>query len=215
MNTQDYFKTRLEHDKRRSSVWHVLADFIQPHIPKSSILLELGSGYCDFINAIHAREKHALDTFTELGNYAQKDIITHIMPASKITQFDDEQFDVVFASNFFEHIEMNECETVLAQVYRILKYHGKIIILQPNFKYGYKEYFDDYTHKTIFTHISFSDILKKNGFTIQKIIKKLLPFSIKKNLPKSSFLLWFYIRSPIRPFACQMFIVAEKQQKKR
>lgn len=209
-----YFTTRLNYDKKRTAMWKVLAKFIQRYISKSSIVLDLGAGYCDFINSIKAKEKHALDVFTDMDKYAHSDVITHIMPASKLSKFKDETFDVVFASNFFEHLEISESEKAVEQVFRILKTNGKLIVLQPNFKYGYKEYFDDYTHKTIFTHISFANFLEGKGFKITKIFKRLLPFTIKNRLPKLNFLLWIYLRLPIRPFACQMLIVAKKQKNK-
>ena len=77
-----YFKTRLNFDKNRAALWKVIAGFIQKYVPESSVLLDLGAGYCDFVNAINAKEKHALDIFKDLPLYAEKGVVPHVMPAS-------------------------------------------------------------------------------------------------------------------------------------
>jgi hypothetical protein len=83
--------------------------------------------------------------------------------------------------------------------------------MQPNYRYAYKEYFDDYTHKKIFTHISLNDFFQANGFEAIKVLPKFLPFSLKSRLPKSYFLTKLYLHSFYKPMAKQMLLVFKKK----
>lgn len=56
----------------------------------------------------------------------------------------------VFASNLFEHVTQEAFASVLQQLKNALAPGGTLNILQPNYYYAYREYFDDYTHRTVF-----------------------------------------------------------------
>lgn len=206
MINEKYFKSRFSFDPKRDKIWEIIAGYLQREIKEDSCVLDIGAGYCGFINNIKAREKHALDIF-DIREYADDDILVHIQPCTNLENL--RSFDVIFASNLFEHLIKDDFEKTLQGIKRILKDKGKLIILQPNFRYAYREYFDDYSHQLIFTDVSMCDVLKNNGFTIKKVIPKFIPFSLKSNLPKSPFLLRIYLALPVRPFAKQMLIVAE------
>ena len=62
-----------------------------------------------------------------------------------------------FASNLFEHLSQEDFARVLSALREKLTSAGDLVILQPNYRYAYREYFDDYTHRTIYSHISLSD----------------------------------------------------------
>lgn len=213
MNTDvtAYHRTRFYYDRRRDIVWSELCKFLQPrYIPAHARILEIGAGYCHFINQITGREKHALDVFLELENFAAKDVVVHVQPCTSLASFNDGSIDVVLASNVFEHISRSELRTAIEEIWRVLQTGGKLIILQPNFKYCYRQYFDDYTHVQIFTHVSLSDFLKSHGFKILAAWPRFLPFSMQSRLPVLPLLVRWYLRFPFRPFACQMLIVAER-----
>jgi hypothetical protein len=72
----------------------------------------------------------------------------------RITQLDsvaDGSVDYVFSSNCFEHVSQPELVDCLAQLRRKMKPGAMLTIVQPNFKYCAREYFDDYTHVSIYT----------------------------------------------------------------
>jgi SAM-dependent methyltransferase len=205
-----YFASRLPHDPRRQRLWKVLCGYLQPEIPTSSSALELGGGYCDFINNIQAAEKHVIDLSPSISEFAAEGVVTHVQPCSELSEFRDEQFDVVFASNLFEHLTREELLATLAGVKRILRPGGKLLVIQPNFRYSYKRYFDDYTHIGIFTDVSLADLLMTLGFHIDKVVRRFLPLSIKGRGPKWPWLLRLYLKLPYRPMAGQMYIVCSK-----
>jgi SAM-dependent methyltransferase len=204
-----YYATRFTHDPKRKVVWKAIASHLQQFVPKDGVVLDLGCGYGDFINNIKAGKKHALDIHGEVKKYLDEDVEFHVMDGTKVGEI-PENFDVVFASNFFEHFDKNQLNLMVEGIKTILKEGGKIVLMQPNYHYAYKEYFHDYTHKTIFSHVSLADFLVGHGFTIETVLKKYLPLEMKSRLPKSSLLTRLYLFSPFKPLAKQMLIVAQK-----
>jgi len=208
-----YFRTRFVFDAKRDRVWKEICRFLQErYVPAQSKILDIGAGYCEFINNIHGREKHALDTYGKMPEYAGRDVITHVQSSTAMDTFEDGLFDTVFSSNLFEHLTREELSRTLREIRRVLRGGGKLIVIQPNFKYCYMEYFDDYTHLQVFTHIALCDLLETYGFGIVYVEPRFVPFSMKANLPKFPLLIRLYLRSRIRPLAGQMLIVAEKEE---
>jgi ubiquinone/menaquinone biosynthesis C-methylase UbiE len=139
-----------------------------------------------------------------------RDVHVHIGNLSDF-KFKEGYFDAIFLSNVIEHMTMAEILITFKEIYRILGGGGRLIIISPNFRYSYKSYFDDYTHKTIFTDKSLKDIVIGSGFVIDKLLPKFLPFSADLKLPKSPWLTKLYLLSPIKPFSGQMLCIATKQ----
>ena len=205
-----YFASRLPFDPARERLWRVLCEYLQPEIPAGAEVLELGGGYCHFINNIRAAGKHVIDLFPGIESYAAPGVKTYVRSCAETDSFADSSIDTVFASNLFEHLTREQLLETLAGVRRVLKDGGKLLVVQPNFKYSYRTYFDDYTHIQIFTDASLGDLLKAEGFEVLKVVPRFLPFSIKNSGPKWPWLLRVYLALPWRPFAGQMYIVARK-----
>ena len=211
MMPKNYHNTRFKYDKKRGIIWKAIAGYLQRFVDRDSRVLDIGAGYCTFINNIEAKEKHALDLFEELPNHAQKGVTAHVQSSTSMKNFASGYFDVVFASNFFEHLDSKDFSLTIGEIKRILKKGARLIILQPNFKYCFKEYFDDYTHEKIYTDMGMCNLLESFGLSIEKCVPAFLPFSLKARLPKSALLMKIYLRLPFKPFAKQMLIIASKK----
>src|SRR5439155_18847098 len=96
----------------------------------------------------------------------------------------------------------------LAQLSRVVAENGTLNILQPNYYYSYREYFDDYTHRTVYSHTSISDFLEAHGYRVIECRPRFLPFTVKSRLPVSPLLIRLYLSFPWKPFGKQMFIRA-------
>lgn len=209
----NYFQTQFTFDPRRNAVWKEVCRFLQKrYIPMESRILDLGAGYGDFINNIHGSEKHALDIESNISKCVRKNVFTHVRSCTAMDNFSESFFGIIFASNVFEHLTREQLLTTLDELRRILRSGGKLLIIQPNFKYCCKDYFDDYTHLQIFTHIGLCNLLVAAGFGIIDVKPRFLPFSMKSNLPKSPMLVRLYLRLPFKPCAGQMLIVAENRK---
>jgi ubiquinone/menaquinone biosynthesis C-methylase UbiE len=211
----NYFKTRYSFDKGRFLVWKAISEFIQQFIDeKNDAILDIGSGYCDFINNIVCKKKFAVDINKDCGLFCAKDVIFYRSSITNLEKIKPNSIDVIFASNLLEHFTDAELELVLKELRRVLKKKSRVIVLQPNYKYAYKEYFDDYTHKKIFSHVSIIDFFESNGFKTYKCFPRFLPFSLKSFLPKSYLLTKIYLWSFYKPMAKQMLLVFDRANEK-
>ena len=204
-----YFETRLEHDPRREVLWrtlclHYFADLISP----SDCVLELGAGYGHFVNNVTARRRIALDTWKGFIDYLQPGIESRVGDVSDLSFLAPTSVNFAFASNLFEHITQVEFSSVLRQLGNVLAENGTLNILQPNYYYAYREYFDDYTHRTVYSHTSLCDFLEANGYRVIECKPRFLPLTVKSRLPVSASLIRLYLYSPWKVAGKQMFVRA-------
>ena len=207
---EHYFEVTYRDLQKRSGIWKAIASYLRKFIPRESVVLDLGAGYCGFINQIEAREKHAIDQSDTVRKHAAPDVKTVVGDVSDLSAFANGTFDVVFASNLLEHLDDDVLGRTLAEVRRVLKSGGRFIAMQPNFAHAYRNYFDDFTHRRIFTHISLRDVLRVNGFEVVRIMSKFTPYSMRSSFPAHPLLVKLYLHSPFKPFAGQMLLVARK-----
>ena len=209
----EYFQTRLPFDPRRAIVWKEVCRYLRQHdyVPGGGVVVDIGAGYREFINHVEARERHAVDISGDLAKYFNPDVTLHVHSCVSMPTLRDAHFDVAFSSNVFEHLTRQELDASLSEVWRILKPGGRLILVQPNFKYCATAYFDDYTHLQIFTHVSLADLLASRGFAVVAVEGRFLPLSVKSTrLPVRGAFIRAYLASPIRPLAAQMLVVAQK-----
>ena len=211
MTDDVYHATRFTPDPRRRVLWQTLvAGEFQKHIPADGVVLELGAGYGDFINAVRARRRLAVDQWPGMLPHLADGVEGLVTRISQLDGVADDSVDYVFSSNCFEHVSQAELVECLAQLRRKMKPGALLTIVQPNFKYCAREYFDDYTHVSIYTEKSLSDLLAANGFKIVRCVPRFMPFSIKGSLPVHPWLIRLYLLSPFRPLAKQMLISATR-----
>jgi SAM-dependent methyltransferase len=196
----------------RKAMWKVLChDFFQRYFPPECTVVEIGAGYCEFINSIRALNKIAVDINPEITKYAEPDIQVIQSTSTDLSGITPVSVDRVFTSNFFEHLSRPEILATLAEIRRILKPGGMIVILQPNFRYCYRDYYMFFDHISALDHRSMEEVLNITGFITQEIIPQFLPYTTHGNLPSSLFLLKVYLRLPFlwKIFGGQMFLVAK------
>ncbi len=203
-----YFETRLAQDPNREVVWRHICDYLSRWIPADSDVLELGAGWCDFSNAVTARSVTAMDIDATVVKAAKPGVQAVVGDCTDLSRFEDGSFDCVLASNLLEHLERADTERLLAEAKRVLRPGGRLLLIQPNFRLNPNEYFDDYTHVAIFTDRSLRDLLAASGWTIDQVFARFLPLTMKSRGAGLSFLVPWYLRSPIKPLAGQMLVVA-------
>lgn len=211
MNNQ-YHSVHLKEDQKRAVLWGELTRYLNRFVPANAAALELGAGYCYWINAVQAREKVALDIWDELPRYAAKNVRPIVADLrAGLGAIRNQKFDIVLASNLLEHFEPDVTAKIVAEVFSIMAPGGNFVIVQPNFRHAYKHYFDDYTHRSIFTDVSLPNLLRANGFVVNHVEPRFMPYSLRDGvLPVIPALIRAYLASPVKPFSGQMLIVGNK-----
>jgi SAM-dependent methyltransferase len=209
-----YHDTRLPYDAKREVLWKTLCDvYFQPLIPPDACVLELGAGYGHFINNIRCARRIAMDQWEGLRKYLQPDVEALVGCVTDLSALKDNSLDFVFASNLFEHLKQRDFSVVLQQLHTLLKPGGTLNIVQPNYRFAYREYFDDYTHVTAYSHHSLADFLSAHRFRVIDCQPRFLPLTVKSRLPAWPVLIRLYLALPFKPMGKQMFLRAVPEKK--
>jgi SAM-dependent methyltransferase len=192
-------------------VWKAVCEHLQRHVSETARVLDLGAGYCDFVNQIRAGRKWALDRDPQFRRHCAAGV--EFLAADVTTiPLPDRSLDVVFASNVLEHLDSAALERLLAELARVITPGGRLLLLQPNWCYCYRRYWDDYTHVKAWSHESLPDLLTAHGWAVERVDPRFLPFSFRSRLPASYLLTRLYLALPWRPFAAQMLVVARREE---
>lgn len=201
----------------KDAIWRVLCDrFFSHYIPQDSTVLDVGAGYCEFINHISARRRIAVDANPDLKQFAAKAVEVHCAKAEEMGFLGDQMVDVVFVSNFFEHLPTKPAlHQLVLELHRILKPGGRLLIMGPNIKYLPGKYWDYFDHQIPLTEKSVEELLSISGFEVEESLPRFMPYTAKSWLPKWACLVRLYLALRVLSFPLfgkQFFVVARKRQ---
>jgi SAM-dependent methyltransferase len=208
---RERFSGNLEYRRR---VWEELTSrLFSRWVPPDSVVLDLGCGYCEFINQIQAREKYGMDLNPDAARNAAADVTIIQQDCSEAWQVQRESLDVVFTSNFFEHLPTKvHLEQTLRHAWQALKPGGTLIAMGPNIKYIPGAYWDFYDHHIALTESSLAEVMKKCGFALDRIDSRFLPYTMSGNRRYPVWLLRLYLMLPVLwpLFGKQFLLIARK-----
>ena len=211
----DLYRRRFDgQDEYRTGVWRVLcSDFFARFVPAHARVLDLGAGWGEFINNIEASAKFAMDLNQETGKRLTPGIRHFCQDCSQPWPLDAESLDVVFTSNFLEHLpDKQHIERAVAEAYRCLKPDGEIICLGPNIAYTGGHYWDFWDHQVPLTEASCAELLRNAGFSIERCIPRFLPYSMSSDWTPPFLFVKLYLRVPLlwRWWGKQFLIIGRK-----
>ena len=205
-------------EKLRATTWSVLgSEFFQKYIPKDGVVVDVGAGEGFFLRNIEAKRKIAVDLNPTISRLAEYGIETYNCPASELGGVLLDGADVVFMSNFLEHLPTKAILLdVLSGARKILKPQGKLLVLQPNIRYAKAAYWDYIDHHIALTEHSLAEALDISGFQVQEMIPRFLPYTAKSKSGKlatgdrAETMVRLYLRFPFlwKIFGQQTFVVA-------
>ena len=205
------FEGRLDY---RNKIWTVLIrDYFQTYIRQEDSVLDLGAGYGEFINHIACGKKFAMDLNPDTKHRVGADVEVFLRDCSEPWPLPDNSLDVVFTSNFFEHLPDNQVlARTLAEAKRCLKSGGCIIAMGPNITYAGKAYWDVIDHQLALSEESLAEALRSQGFRIEECIARFLPFTMSEGLQYPTFFVATYLRLPLawRIFGKQFLVIGRK-----
>jgi ubiquinone/menaquinone biosynthesis C-methylase UbiE len=180
-------------------IWREICPYLQRTVPiaADANVLDIACDKGDFIRNIVARNRWATD-MRDVSDHLPSDVrfvrangldLASILP--------NVHFDVVFMSNYLEHL--NTSEAVIAQLdvaRRLLKPGGKVVVLQPNIRLVGGAYWDFIDHQVALTDRSLVEAAELAGLETARIIRRFLPFTTKSRLPRNPLFVRLYLRFP-------------------
>jgi SAM-dependent methyltransferase len=218
MDDYKLYKLRFSpYDRRRKEeIWRILCEkFFQSYIKESDTVLDLGAGFCDFINHIKCKKRIAVDTNPDVKNYANSGIRVLVADSSNLGEINNSSIDIVFTSNFFEHLNTKaELIQTLQEIRRILCRGGKLLVLQPNIRYIGGKYWDFLDHNLPITDRTLIEAFGLIGLQVVEVRSRFLPYSTKSRFPQSPLLVRLYLAIPLahRIIGEQAWIVGLKTE---
>jgi SAM-dependent methyltransferase len=186
-------------EKSRDQVWKVLTrDYFQQWVNPNDVVLDVGAGFCEFINNIQAGKKIAVDLNPATLQKAAPDVTVISQDVTKDWPVDSGSVDVVFTSNFFEHLSNGkDLLLCLKEIRRVLRPHGLLLAMGPNIRFCSKEYWDFFDHFLALSDRSLAEALEISGFQTESVIAQFLPYTMKGKLPPHPWMVRLYLRVPM------------------
>jgi SAM-dependent methyltransferase len=214
MQLADLYAQRFAADfAERNAVWKVLVDHcFQRFIPLDSAVADLGAGYCEFINQVHAVRRIAIDHDTECTKHAAAGVQVVQHDLTQPWPLPDDSLDVVFTSNFLEHLPHKPAlAKCLGEALRTLRRAGRFIAVGPNIRFCGNVYWDSIDHCLPLSDRSLVEALQIHGFEPELVIPRFLPHGMVNNGPHPR-LVRLYLALPMlwRVFGKQFMVVARK-----
>jgi SAM-dependent methyltransferase len=199
----------------RMKVWSVLCNsFFSKFIPSTASVMDIGCGYGEFINHIDATEKFAMDLNPKASIYLHKRVKFLNQDCSVEWDVGSSSLDVVFTSNFFEHLpDKSTLRNTLLEARRCLKTGGLLVAMGPNIKFCPGSYWDFWDHFLCLTDNSMAEALENNGYDICRKIDRFLPYTMVNQPQYPLKLLKLYLHFPIlwKLFGKQFLVIASKK----
>jgi SAM-dependent methyltransferase len=206
-----YQSVRLGDVPERARVWSHVISYLDPWIDTNHAVLEIGAGPGDVIGQIDAVRRVAIDSDPTAGALHLDDVEGITADARDMPMLGDHSIGTVIASNVVEHLDADDAKTCIVECARVLRPGGHLVIVQPNFRLCAKQYFDDYTHRSVFTDTSLADLVTVSGFKVVRKEPRFLPLTVKSRLRHGHRLVPLYLASPWRPLAGQMLVIGQRQ----
>lgn len=208
-----YGKRFGKKDKQRQALWQTLCQsYFQKFVGNKATVLDLAAGYCEFINNIECGKKYAVDLNPDTKKLANKDVKVYLTSSDKLPKDLAGKLDVVFVSNFFEHLDSkHQLLDTLREIRKTLKKDGRLLVLQPNISLVKEDYWNFVDHSMPINDKSMVEALELSGYSIETLKVRFLPYTTSSNFPVSPLLIKLYLKLPFAQWLLgkQTFVVAK------
>lgn len=199
----------------KNRIWQVLCgQYFSRFVSPNETVVDIGAGYCEFINNIPAAHKIAVDLNPDVRKFAADGIRIINESCTAVSSIPSGSVDAVFMSNFLEHLPSKDLVLqTLRESARMLRPGGRVIILQPNIRFLYDEYWDYFDHHTALSDRSLVEGVLMAGLDPKVVVPRFLPYTTKSRLPQAPWLVSLYLRIPLawRFLGKQALVVAYKR----
>ena len=198
----------------RRAVWRVLvSEVFSKHIGAQDTVLDLGCGYGEFINQVRCGRRFAMDLNPDAAEMLEEGVKLLAQDCSAPWPLEDNSLDVVFTSNFFEHLpDKPTLARTLAQAHRCLRPGGKLLAMGPNIRLVDGAYYDFWDHHIELTERSLAEALVLQGFAVEVCLGRFMPYTMSDGRQFPVFFVKLYLRLPWawRIFGKQFLVIGRK-----
>lgn len=181
----------------KESIWSELCKYLQRYVKPGARVVDVACDVGYFIRNIKAGERWATD-IRDVKAALPADVrfvnsdgldLAKVMP--------NDYFDLVFFSNYLEHLPSTEA--VLQQLrvaFALLQAGGRLLIMQPNIRLIGGAYWDFIDHQTALTERSLAEASRMAGFQTRQVITRFMPYTTKSRFPQHPLLVRAYLNFP-------------------
>lgn len=198
----------------RRKIWKLLVrEYFQALVGTNKVVFDLGCGWGEFINHISAQKKYAMDLNPDAKDHLSQDVLFINQSCSEPWSLDNQSIDIVFTSNFLEHLfSKDDLVKTISEAFRCLRPGGLIICLGPNIKYTGGSYWDFFDHYVPLTEASIAELLNLTGFTVKTCLPKFLPYTMSDGKEAPLWCVSWYLKIPfIWQFLGKQFLVVGRK----
>lgn len=182
----------------KDAVWRELGRYLQRWVPRDGRVLDMACDRGYFIRHIAAADRWASDV-RDMSAAVGGDV--HFVLADGLTlasHLPAGSFDVVFMSNYLEHLPDGAAVVDQLRVAaELVKPGGRVIVLQPNIRLTGARYWDFIDHKVALTERSLEEAALTAGLSTEKIIVRFLPYTTRSRMPQHPLLVRAYLAVPL------------------
>jgi 2-polyprenyl-3-methyl-5-hydroxy-6-metoxy-1,4-benzoquinol methylase len=180
----------------RQAVWTEIAIYLHQRMGSPERVLDVGAGRGEFITAVPAAERRAIDLHG-FGGY-HDGAVEAVAGGITDAELPSGYFDGAVMSNLLEHLPTQETvAAALARLREAMAPGGTVAVMGPNFRYCAREYFGCADHTLALTHVAVAGHLHAAGFCAGTVIPRFLPYSFRGRFPASPALTRHYLHHPV------------------
>lgn len=195
------YERRFDDAARRSknAVWRVIvSDFLQRWVGDQDAVLDIGCGFGEFLNHLRCRRRIGVDLNPDSARALEPGIEFIQSDATTLPMIADSSVNVVFTSNFMEHLPgKSAVESMIQEVHRVLVSGGSFIALGPNVRVIPGPYWDFWDHFVPISDRSLTELLETRGFEVVDCHPRFLPYTTRSSLPKWPWAVRLYLKTPL------------------
>jgi SAM-dependent methyltransferase len=217
MELDAIYVSRFSDQERQAkdAIWQVLCrHFFQRYVGENDVVLDIGPGFGEFLRHIRCARRVAVDIEALSGRQFPNGTEEVLVPSDRLSsKVQASSIDVVFCSNFFEHLpDKRTFVQTLSEIKTVLRPGGRLLVLQPNIRFVGGAYWDFVDHHLPLTDRTLTEACDSQGFEIAEVIPRFLPYTTRSRLPQSPWIVRLYLacRPAWRLFGTQTWFVARK-----